>query len=117
MNNLKRIIGEIIPDKNLNEFYMEILSTGLAGIQLQYLFVATGKGGNGKSFLNGLFEGYMNGDGHITKENKYIFGTASRRLANDLNDLCIMLGYFPSITFKKQKICVIKNNRNTHETT
>lgn len=60
------------------------------------------------NFLKGIFDGYMRGDGHITKDNKYILGTASYQLVIDLMDLCIILGYNPALTIKRQKKCSIK---------
>jgi len=66
-------------------------------------------------FLKGIFDGYMRGDGHITKKNKYILGTASYRLVVDLMDLCIILGHYPGLTIKRQTSCTIKGVRiKTH---
>jgi phage/plasmid-associated DNA primase len=54
MNDLDDIINSIFPNKQVKEHYLEALSTGLCGLQLEKCFVATGRGGNGKSLLNGL---------------------------------------------------------------
>lgn len=46
------IIDQIFPNKDVRDFYLECLSTGLFGQQVEHLFVTTGAGGNGKSLLN-----------------------------------------------------------------
>lgn len=51
---IREIVLTILPEKDMRDFYLQILSTGLSGLQLQYLFVATGGGGNGKSVLSSL---------------------------------------------------------------
>ena len=51
---LASLIATILPDTELLNYYMEILASCLCGIQVQKIFIATGKGGNGKSLLNGL---------------------------------------------------------------
>lgn len=52
---LDAIIDTIFPDKEVKEYYLIILSTGLCGLQLENLFIATGTGGNGKSLINSQF--------------------------------------------------------------
>jgi phage/plasmid-associated DNA primase len=47
-------INKILPNPEVRDFYLTILSTGLSGIQLQNFFIATGVGGNGKSVLDTL---------------------------------------------------------------
>jgi hypothetical protein len=51
---LMKWIDKILPNPEVRDFYLTILSTGLAGIQLQNFFIATGVGGNGKSVLDSL---------------------------------------------------------------
>ena len=46
------IIDQIFPNKDVRDFHLECLSTGLFGQQVEHLFVNTGAGGNGKSLLN-----------------------------------------------------------------
>jgi len=46
------IIDQIFPNKDVRDFHLECLSTGLFGQQVEHLFVNTGSGGNGKSLLN-----------------------------------------------------------------
>jgi P4 family phage/plasmid primase-like protien len=48
----RKLIDTIFPDKNVRDYYLTILATGLFGQQIEKLFVATGNGGNGKSLLN-----------------------------------------------------------------
>lgn len=54
INELKQLIITIFPNEKIRDYYMFILATGLCGIQLEYLFIATGIGGNGKSLINAL---------------------------------------------------------------
>lgn len=51
---LNKLIESILTDKEVRDYYLCALSTGLFGEQVENLFVATGGGGNGKSLLNGL---------------------------------------------------------------
>jgi hypothetical protein len=51
---LLELLNGIFPDELVKHHYLEILSTGLCGYQQEKFFVATGKGGNGKSLLNAL---------------------------------------------------------------
>jgi phage/plasmid-associated DNA primase len=48
----RNLIDTIFPDKNIRDYYLTILATGLCGRQIEKLFVATGSGGNGKSLIN-----------------------------------------------------------------
>nr|WPF46839.1 MAG: hypothetical protein [Lake Baikal virophage 14] len=48
------LLSGIFPDELVKHHYLEILATGLCGYQQEKFFVATGKGGNGKSLLNAL---------------------------------------------------------------
>jgi hypothetical protein len=54
INSLNDLLNGIFPDITIKHHYLEILSTGLCGFQQEKFFVATGKGGNGKSLLNAL---------------------------------------------------------------
>ncbi len=54
LKELEQIIDSIFPNKNIKSHYLEILATGLTGIQLEKCCVATGVGGNGKSMINSL---------------------------------------------------------------
>jgi phage/plasmid-associated DNA primase len=51
---LNKIIYTILFDKELKDYYMSVLATGLCGVTLQKFHIATGTGGNGKSILNSL---------------------------------------------------------------
>jgi len=51
---LNKIISTILFDKDLKDYYMSVLATGLCGNTLQKFHIATGTGGNGKSILNSL---------------------------------------------------------------
>lgn len=51
---LDNIINTIFPNKETKDYYLTMLSTGLYGEQIENLFIATGKGGNGKSLINSL---------------------------------------------------------------
>lgn len=54
IKKLDDIINTIFPDPDVKKDYLITLATGLCGIQLQNMFIATGGGGNGKSLINGL---------------------------------------------------------------
>lgn len=54
VETLNKIIDTIFVEKELKDYYLEILSTGLCGVRVEKVYIATGKGGNGKSLLNGL---------------------------------------------------------------
>jgi phage/plasmid-associated DNA primase len=76
---METIVAQILPDQELRNFYLTILSTGLSGIQLQYLFVLNGKGGNGKSILDDLM---LNATGH------YGYKIPSKLIQEDLKTGC-----------------------------
>jgi phage/plasmid-associated DNA primase len=54
IKELNKLIDTIFPNKTTKDYYMTVLSTGMYGEQVENLFVATGKGGNGKSLINSL---------------------------------------------------------------
>ena len=54
VSELDGIINTIFTNPELKDYYLECLSTGLSGLQIEKLFIATGAGGNGKSLLNSL---------------------------------------------------------------
>lgn len=54
IKKLDELLNTIFPNKDTKKYYLTVLSTGLYGEQLENLFVATGKGGNGKSLINSL---------------------------------------------------------------
>ena len=49
---LDELIDTIFPDKDVKNYYLGILATGLCGLQIENCFIATGSGGNGKSLIN-----------------------------------------------------------------
>ncbi len=51
---LNELLDSIFPNPEIKDYYLTILSTGLCGFQMENLFIATGKGGNGKSLINSL---------------------------------------------------------------
>ena len=51
---VKEIVSQIFPKQEVGDYYLSCLSTGLSGIILQNLFIATGGGANGKSVIDGL---------------------------------------------------------------
>jgi len=54
VDELDRIIDTIFPIKDVKEYYLTALSTGLFGQQIEKIFIANGVGGNGKSLINSL---------------------------------------------------------------
>jgi len=51
---LNKIIATILFNKEVKDYYMGVLATGLCGVTLQKFHICTGTGGNGKSILNSL---------------------------------------------------------------
>ncbi len=51
---LEKLITTIFPDEEVKDYYLIILSTGMYGQQIEKLFIANGRGGNGKSLINGI---------------------------------------------------------------
>lgn len=51
---LMEIINSIFPIEQVRDYYLSVLATGLGGIQMENLFIASGEGGNGKSLINSL---------------------------------------------------------------
>ena len=51
---LDTLIVQMLPDKDVRDYYMTLLSTTLVGIQMQNIIIANGVGGNGKSVLHSL---------------------------------------------------------------
>jgi phage/plasmid-associated DNA primase len=54
IKELDELIDTIFPDKEVKNYYLSILATGLCGLQIENCFIATGTGGNGKSLINSL---------------------------------------------------------------
>lgn len=52
LNDFIRIIHQ---NEEIREYYLSIMATGMIGDHLQYFFIFTGAGGNGKGLLNKLF--------------------------------------------------------------
>jgi P4 family phage/plasmid primase-like protien len=101
---LDKILNQILTDKEVQDFYLEILSTGLSGIQIQNLFVANGGGGNGKSLLDDLM---LNATGNYgykipSKMLQEEIKTGSNPEVFNLNYKRFVLGQEPSA---KKKVC------------
>ena len=54
IEELQQIINSILPNEETQHFYLSALATGMSGLQVQHLFIATGSGGNGKSISSSL---------------------------------------------------------------
>ena len=52
--DLTKVIDSVFPNKEIKEYYLTFLATGLSGIHMEEFMIATGVGGNGKSMINGL---------------------------------------------------------------
>jgi len=52
--DLTKVIDSVFPDKDIKDYYLTFLATGLSGIHMEEFMIATGVGGNGKSMINGL---------------------------------------------------------------
>ena len=53
-DELKNFIDKIFPDKDVKDYYLSVLATGMCGIQIENIFIATGTGGNGKGVIDQL---------------------------------------------------------------
>jgi len=51
---LNDFIDNIFADRDVKDYYLSVLATGLCGIQIENVFIATGTGGNGKGVINQL---------------------------------------------------------------
>lgn len=51
---LMEFIDKIFPDQDIKNYYLAVLATGMCGIQIENVFIATGSGGNGKGVMNSL---------------------------------------------------------------
>jgi phage/plasmid-associated DNA primase len=73
---LQALIETILPSKQVRDYYLTCLATGLYGEQVEVAVIATGVGGNGKSLINSLFMaatgeyGYKMGSSVITTDIK-----------------------------------------------
>lgn len=54
VEELQTLINSILPNQETQDYYFTALATGLSGLQIQHLFIATGAGGNGKSIMSSL---------------------------------------------------------------
>ncbi len=98
MADLNEIIRKIQPYKDTRDFYLTILSTGLVGIQLQNIFILTGKGGNGKSIIDDLMLSATGNYGYKipSKLLQEEFKTGVNPEVNNLNYKRFVLGQEPS---------------------
>jgi phage/plasmid-associated DNA primase len=51
---ITNLIATIFQDEELRNYYLTSLATGMCGLQIENMFIATGVGGNGKSLINSL---------------------------------------------------------------
>jgi phage/plasmid-associated DNA primase len=77
INELDSLINTIFPVDDVKKHYLMALSTGLYGQQIEKLFIATGRGGNGKSLLNGLM---------MTASGEYAYKLPSNVLLNSIKE-------------------------------
>lgn len=77
IKELDKIIDTIFPIKAVKEHYLTALSTGLYGQQIEKIFIATGRGGNGKSLINGLM---------MTATGEYGYKLPSNILLNEIKE-------------------------------
>lgn len=62
---LNQLLDSIFPNPKIKDHYLTILSTGLWGKQVEKIFNATGKGGNGKGVINELMMDAIGDYGYI----------------------------------------------------
>jgi len=77
IDELNKIIDSIFPVKAVKDHYLTALSTGLYGQQIEKIFIATGRGGNGKSLINGLM---------LTASGQYGYKMPSNILLNEIKE-------------------------------
>lgn len=77
ITELNLIIDSIFPSKSVKDHYLMALSTGLYGQQIEKIFIATGRGGNGKSLINGLM---------MTAVGSYGYKLPSNVLLNEIKE-------------------------------
>ena len=53
-DELNGIINSIFPDVSVRDYYLTTLATGMCGVRMEYVNIATGSGGNGKGVINQL---------------------------------------------------------------
>jgi len=77
VKELEDILTSILPNKEVREYYLMILATGMYGALIENLFIAQGCGGNGKSLINELYQSALG---------KYSYKLPSSVLLNPLKD-------------------------------
>jgi len=77
VKELEDILKSIHPNKEVREYYLMILATGMYGQLIEHLFIAQGCGGNGKSLINDLYQSALG---------KYSYKMPSSVLLNPLKD-------------------------------
>ena len=64
IETVESLIEKILPDKEIRDYYMVLLSTGLYGETLQKFIIALGEGRNGKGCLNDFFKCFVGNYGY-----------------------------------------------------
>jgi P4 family phage/plasmid primase-like protien len=103
------ILKQILPIDSVADYYLQVLSTCLSGIHLQYMFIASGVGGNGKSVLDSLLLSALGDYGYKIPSSllqQDLKSGASPEVAN-LNNKRFALGSEPS-SKRKFAMSVIK---------
>lgn len=90
---LDKILDTIFPIKEVKQYYLMALSTGLYGQQIEKIFIANGAGGNGKSLINSLM---------MTATGNYGYKLPSNVLLNEIKE-----GANPAIAnMNKKRFCL-----------
>lgn len=63
------------------------------------------------AYLNSLFDGLIDSDGHYTKNNKKVFSTSSPQLRNDVCEIAIKLGMSPRFSIRDSNHFGLYNDR------
>lgn len=63
--DLETLLISIFPNKDIRDYYLTYLATGLSGIHMEEFMIATGVGGNGKSLINGLMMSCIGEYGYV----------------------------------------------------
>ena len=104
VQELDTIINNIFPDNDIRNYYLSVLATGLCGLQIEKCFIATGRGGNGKSLINSLMLKTVGSYGYVLPSNillNEIKSGANPEVAN-LHNIRFALTQEPNA---KKKIC------------
>jgi P4 family phage/plasmid primase-like protien len=105
---LNNLISQIFPDEEVKTFYLKNLSTGLFGQSIENIFICTGVGANGKSFMHSLMLYFLGNYGYKAQSSilsESIKGGANPQIFN-LNNKRFVLVQEPENNVKLKGCCI-----------